>query len=649
MKKPLSLILAALVALSLTVCVSGAGSSGQDTAAGGYGPNRTPAPGEKTSITFADVGWDSIKLNNALAGLVAENVFGYTWQETPGSTPISHEALMLGDVDVHMEEWTDNISSYQTDLQAGKFPELGINFNDNDQGFYIPRYVADEYPDLKTVKDLAKYPELFPDPEDASKGIIYGGITGWSITEVMEKKVSAYGLDQYYNYFVSGSDAVLNTAMTSAWDNQEPIVAYYWEPTWLLGKYDFVLLEDDPYNPDTFQDGIGACPAVTVTVAVSNDFAASNPEYCAFLSNFSMPSAIISEALAYMQDSSASYTQAAQWLLTESHPELVSQWLTDEQADALLESLGSSDGGGFSLSELLFQFPAFLQLDTEAIDSAVRSFAVWASPVLDAISGALGSLVSGINLLLRYIPWPVLVLAVAALGWRSRGSIRSGILYGVLFALIGAVGYWDMMELTLSIVIASVIIALIIGLPVGILLSGSDRANRIVRPILDTMQTMPVFVYLIPALLLFGTGNASAVIATVIYAVVPVIRLTSLGIRQVDKEVVEAARSFGSTKRQALFKVQIPQALPTIMTGVNQTLMMAMAMVVTTSMIGARGLGMEVLNAVNRIEIGRGLVAGSCVVILAIILDRVTQGWFSGKKKKQPAQDQPDRSTPAKQ
>lgn len=649
MKKPLSLILAALVALSLTVCVSGAGSSGQDTAAGGYGPNRTPAPGEKTSITFADVGWDSIKLNNALAGLVAENVFGYTWQETPGSTPISHEALMLGDVDVHMEEWTDNISSYQTDLQAGKFTELGINFNDNYQGFYIPRYVADEYPDLKTVKDLAKYPELFPDPEDASKGIIYGGITGWSITEVMEKKVSAYGLDQYYNYFVSGSDAVLNTAMTSAWDNQEPIVAYYWEPTWLLGKYDFVLLEDDPYNPDTFQDGIGACPAVTVTVAVSNDFAASNPEYCAFLSNFSMPSAIISEALAYMQDSGASYTQAAQWLLTESHPELVSQWLTDEQADALLESLGSSDGGGFSLSELLFQFPAFLQLDTEAIDSAVRSFAVWASPVLDAISGALGSLVSGINLLLRYIPWPVLVLAVAALGWRSRGSIRSGILYGVLFALIGAVGYWDMMELTLSIVIASVIIALIIGLPVGILLSGSDRANRIVRPILDTMQTMPVFVYLIPALLLFGTGNASAVIATVIYAVVPVIRLTSLGIRQVDKEVVEAARSFGSTKRQALFKVQIPQALPTIMTGVNQTLMMAMAMVVTTSMIGARGLGMEVLNAVNRIEIGRGLVAGSCVVILAIILDRVTQGWFSGKKKKQPAQDQPDRGTPAKQ
>ena len=604
-------------------------------------------PAEKTTITFADVGWDSIKLNNALAGLVAEEVFGYTWQETPGSTPISHEALLAGEVDVHMEEWTDNIATYQSDLEAGKFVELGINFNDNYQGFYIPRYVADAYPDLKTVQDLAKYPELFPDPEDPSKGIIYGGITGWAITEIMEKKVEAYGLDEYYNYFVSGSDAILNTAMTSAWDKQEPIVAYYWEPTWLLGMYDFVLLEDTPYNPETYQDGIGACPAVTVTVAVSNDFAASNPAYCEFLSNFSMPSALISEALAYMQESGSSdYEDAARWLLTESHPELIDQWLEEDQAEQLRAALASGGSGGGSGADWLFEFPAFLELDTSAIDSAVRSFAVWADGVLGAIRGALGGLVSGINWLLSHIPWPLLVLLVGVLGWKARGKIRSGVLYAVLFSLIGAVGYWDMMELTLSIVIASVIIALIIGLPVGILLSGSDRANRIVRPILDTMQTMPVFVYLIPALLLFGTGNAPAVMATVIYAVVPVIRLTSLGIRQVDKEVVEAAVSFGSTRGQALFKVQIPQALPTIMTGVNQTLMMAMSMVVTCSMIGARGLGMEVLNAVNRIEIGRGLFAGFCVVIIAIILDRLTQGWFS--KEKQQAEPAETAQSPAR-
>ena len=279
--------------------------------------------------------------------------------------------------------------------------------------------------------------------------------------------------------------------------------------------------------------------------------------------------------------------------------------------------------------EWLFVFPDILSPNLTAIDNAVRSFAVWADPVLSAISDGLKGMVNGINFLLSHIPWFVLVLLVVLVSWKARKRLRTAILYGVLFSLVGAVGYWEMMLLTLSIVITSVIISLIIGLPVGILLSGSDRANRIVRPILDTMQTMPVFVYLIPALLLFGTGNAPAVMATVIYAVVPVIRLTSLGIRQVDKEVVEAAVSFGSTRGQALFKVQIPQALPTIMTGVNQTLMMAMSMVVTCSMIGARGLGMEVLNAVNRIEIGRGLFAGSCVVIVAIILDRMTQGWFS--------------------
>lgn len=272
-----------------------------------------------------------------------------------------------------------------------------------------------------------------------------------------------------------------------------------------------------------------------------------------------------------------------------------------------------------------FDFPELFRLDVSAVDSAVRGFAVRASGFLTAIKDFLGGLVRLMNLLLNWIPWPVFLLLVVILGWRALKSWRKGLLYGALVFLIGAFGLWELMKVTLSVVLASVLIALVLGIPIGVLISGSDRANRILRPVLDTMQTMPVFVYLIPALLLFGTGSAAGVIATVIYAVVPVIRLTSLGIRQVDREVVEAAKAFGSTRAQALVKVQIPQAMPTIMTGVNQTLMMAMAMVVTTSMIGVRGLGMEVLNAVNRIEIGRGLIAGSCVVILAIVLDRLTQ------------------------
>jgi ABC-type proline/glycine betaine transport system permease subunit len=191
------------------------------------------------------------------------------------------------------------------------------------------------------------------------------------------------------------------------------------------------------------------------------------------------------------------------------------------------------------------------------------------------------------------------------------------------------------MLITLSIVLTAVFLSLLLGFPLGILMSFSDRANKILHPILDTMQTMPVFVYLIPAVMFFGLGKAPAVLATTIYAIVPIIRLTNLGIRQVDREVVEAARAFGSTNLQTMIKVQIPQAKATIMAGINQTLMMAMAMVVTCSMIGASGLGMEVLISVNRIEMGRGLVSGMAVVIVAIILDRLSQSLANEKEKTQ--------------
>lgn len=194
-------------------------------------------------------------------------------------------------------------------------------------------------------------------------------------------------------------------------------------------------------------------------------------------------------------------------------------------------------------------------------------------------------------------------------------------------------GLWQLMLETISLVIASVLISLCIGFPIGVLVSGSDKANQASRPILDAMQTMPTFVYLIPAVMFFGLGQVPAVIATTIYAVPPVIRLTSHAIRQVDAEVVEAARSFGSTWGQTLIKVQIPQALPTIMAGVNQTIMMAVAMVVTCAMIGAKGLGMEVLIGINRLEIGRGFTSGVAIVIVAIIIDRLTQGFSVAKKQ----------------
>lgn len=584
---------------------------------------------KRQEIRFADAGWDSAKFHNAVAGYIAESGYGYTWREVSGGTTVLHEGLLKDEVDVHMEVWTANIPAYEVDVAAGKLKEMGVNYDDNIQGIYVPRYVIEgdpergiepSAPDLHTVRDLQNYKDVFPDDEDPGKGRIYGSIPGWEADTVMYNKYKAYGLDHNYVYFRPGSDAALSAALTSAYEKGVPIASYYWEPTWLLGKYDFVLLEDEPYDPKLYPEGKTAFPSVRIAIATSNQFYEDNPDFCAFLSNYETSSALTSEALAHMQDTGASYEETAKWFL-QQHDDLLDQWLTP---DVAAKVRGAVQGEN-SINPLL-DFPFAISLDLESVDAAVRGFSARFDFIFNAIKDSLTQVITGIQWILNLIPWWVLIAAVFAGGWFITGKLRTGIIYAVMLFFVGLMDLWLLMNETLSIVITAVLLSLLLGLPVGILISNSERANRIMRPILDTMQTMPVFVYLIPAILFFGLGKAPAVIATTIYAVVPVIRLTSHGIRQVDAEVVEAARAFGSTRFQTLFKVQIPQAMPTIMTGVNQTLMMAMAMVVTCSMIGASGLGMEVLISVNRIEIGRGIIAGSAIVIVAILMDRFTQG-----------------------
>ncbi len=247
-------------------------------------------------------------------------------------------------------------------------------------------------------------------------------------------------------------------------------------------------------------------------------------------------------------------------------------------------------------------------------------------PFFDAISDILDGILDGVGAVINWIPWWVLLALIFVAAYRTSRKWTRAIAFTIMMFFIGSVGYWEMMNETLTVIVTSVIISIVIGLPAGVLMSSNKRADAIIRPILDTMQTLPSFVYLIPAVMFFGLQGPPSVIATTIYAVPPVIRLTSLGIQQVDVEVVEAAKAFGATRGQSLFKVQIPQAIPTIMAGVNQTIMMAIAMVVTCSLIGLGGLGHEVILGINRLEPGRGFVAGAAIVIIAIVFDRLTQG-----------------------
>lgn len=245
---------------------------------------------------------------------------------------------------------------------------------------------------------------------------------------------------------------------------------------------------------------------------------------------------------------------------------------------------------------------------------------------------------NGIKGILLDLPWWLVVLAVGYAAWRTTQKWWAGPLMAGFMVIIGSfsygeLGYWDLAMETLSIVITSVIVCLIIGIPTGILMARSDRIESIIKPQLDAMQTMPSFVYLVPVMMLFSLGKVPATFATILYAVPPVIRLTNTGIRQVPKNVIEAAQAFGSSTRQTLIEVQLPLAIPSMMVGINQTTMMALAMVVIASMVGAGGLGLEVLRALQNLDVGRGFQAGLSIVLLAIIIDRITSAMAARQQR----------------
>ncbi|SUA54704.1 Glycine betaine/L-proline transport system permease protein proW [Oligella ureolytica] len=262
-----------------------------------------------------------------------------------------------------------------------------------------------------------------------------------------------------------------------------------------------------------------------------------------------------------------------------------------------------------------------------SIDGFVDGLVIKYADALTAMSQPFLKTLVWIEMVLRSAPWWSIVIAVILLAYLASRRVGFAIGMGFLMFLLGAIGLWEQGMQTLSLMIMATALSVLIGIPLGIITGKSKAVRSVMLPTLDVMQTMPSFVYLIPVVMLFGLGKIPAIIATVIYAVPPLIRLTDLGIRLVDKEVLEASRSFGSNSWQQLFGVQLPLALPNIMAGLNQTTMMALSMVVIASMIGARGLGYEVLLGINRLEVGRGLLAGIGIVILAVIFDRITQAY----------------------
>ncbi|MFZ1470621.1 MAG: ABC transporter permease subunit [Paracoccaceae bacterium] len=282
-----------------------------------------------------------------------------------------------------------------------------------------------------------------------------------------------------------------------------------------------------------------------------------------------------------------------------------------------------ADEPGFSL---LNPF-ASVDLNIDGYADGIKQWSISHRSAIQPIKNFFDGMISGIESALQAMPPLVMLVLVVLIAWQAAGR-RVAILVAACLLALGFLDpiAWPLAMTTLAIVISAVILCVVIGLPLGIIAGKSDRFEAAIRPFLDTMQTIPAFVYLVPVVMLVGIGNVSGVIVTIIFALPPLVRLTSLGIRGVNPSVVEAARAFGATPNQIMFKVELPLATPTILAGLNQTIMLSLSMVVIASMISVKGLGNEVLRAMGRLDAGKAIVGGLGIVLLAIVLDRITQG-----------------------
>ncbi|MFF5996161.1 ABC transporter substrate-binding protein [Lysinibacillus sp. KU-BSD001] len=300
-------------------------------------------------IKFADAGWDSIRVHNSIAQLIIEEGYGYETEVVSGTTATTMQALEQGDLHVYMEVWTDNVKEvYEKAVESGKIVKLSTNFADNAQGLYVPTYVIKGdaergieavAPDLKTVQDLAKYPELFQDPEDGSKGRIVGAPSSWAVSEHLETKLVTYGLDEQYNYLAPGSDAAIVADLAGAYTKGEPWVGYYWSPTWVTASYDLTLLEDHPYDEEVWESSKGTeFPPNDVVVAVYKDLPTQAKDVVDFLSHYETSNDLTEQALEYMGENEVEPEDAAKWWMKE-HEKIWTTWVSEEVAEKVKATL----------------------------------------------------------------------------------------------------------------------------------------------------------------------------------------------------------------------------------------------------------------------------------------------------------------------
>ncbi|MGN6207861.1 glycine betaine ABC transporter substrate-binding protein [Asticcacaulis sp.] len=591
-------------------------------------------------VRFAGVNWESGEFITAVMQEIIERGYGCTTETVPGNTVTLEQALANDDIQILAEEWVSRSDVWKKAADDGSVRAIGHPFTEAREGWYVPDYMVHgvdaSAPGLNSVGQLAdpRYVALFRDPEQPDKGRFLNCPSGWTCEGVNSAKLKAYGLTGAYVDFRPGTGPAMDAAITSAYAQKQPILFYYWSPSPIAGRLKLVQLKEPPWSAACWADLTSrngrhtqgcAAPPADVAYGVSTRFATKAPAIAAMLAKATFPIDDLNANLVRRADGKLTARAQAMWFL-QNRPDLWRQWVDAQTAGRISASLRTAAPVAKS------NFPARWMLSIrQPVNDAVAGLVRDHGAGFRAISNAGLSVIVALDGLLGAVPWWLLIAVFMGLTW--AGTRRTGLTLAVggLMLVIGLLGLWSLMTQTLTLMLIASFLAVMIGLPVGIAAAKSRWIKSLSLPVLDIMQTLPAFVYLIPALMLFGLGKVPAILATVIYALPPMIRLTTLGIERVDNEAREAGDSFGLTPWQRLWRVELPLARPTLMAGLNQTIMLALSMVVVASMIGARGLGEQVLNGIQTLDVGMGLEAGLGIVILAFVLDRITQG-FGGKR-----------------
>jgi glycine betaine/proline transport system substrate-binding protein len=568
-------------------------------------------PASCRNVRFSDVGWTDVTATTALVAQLLRTI-GYNPSITVLSVPVTFASIQNNDIDVFLGNWMPAQEADRSRYVAdGSVAVVRANLEGAKYTLAVPAYAYDA--GLKDFKDIHRFAAEL-------KNSIYGIEPGNDGNRLVLKmlKQEEFGLGDFK--LVESSEQGELAQVERAYRVKEPIVFLAWEPHPMNMRFDLKYLEG---GDEVFGPNYGGATIYTVT---RRGYSAECPNMGRLLDNLKFTLRGESEMMAAILDRHEQPDIAAtEWL--KANPTATKAWLDGVLTvdgkpayAALAHAAPPPRPGGFEQWVISHKIPV-----GDAMAVAIDAIKTHGTLLFDGISIVIRGTVDGMTSLLHLLPAPALIAGAALLAFALRRSWTLAAFVALALLFILNQGYWSATLETLSLVLVATLASALIGVPLGIAAAHRPRLFAALRPVLDLMQTLPTFVYLIPTLVLFGLGVVPGLISTVIFALPAPIRLTHLGISSVPRPLMEAGQSFGATPLQLLWKIELPSAATTIIAGITQCIMLSLSMVVIAALVGAGGLGVPVVRALNSVQVGMGFEAGFTIVLLAIILDRMSR------------------------